>query len=163
MRDTLAIFTQTSWSETFSLVICFSQTLQILFHVFVIARLDKNWKEYKELEQSNNTSMHHSEHISHEKVTKLRAQRNIEAGFTWVKQQSKALHHELYRSTILRLTNTDYQIQYPNECRNLQSCDIVTHVHPEALKRITHDHLKRIKMITPPTVQRPVRLNRTVG
>ncbi len=100
-------------------------------------------------------------HISHEKVTELRAKRNFEAGFTWVKAQQKALDKKLYRSTVLRNHNKDYQIQFPNECRNLQSCDHKTHVHPDAKKRITHEHKARILMVTPPKVIRPERWNRS--
>jgi len=100
-------------------------------------------------------------HISHEKVTKFRATRLKEQGFTWHKEQSHALEKLLFNTILLR-ANPDYQIKYPNECRNLSSCDTKTHVHPDAKKRITHDFQKKIKQITPPTIDRPVRLNRSV-
>ncbi len=102
-------------------------------------------------------------HISHERVREARAIRREQAGFSWPKAQKVALEKALYRTTVLRTCNPDYQIKYPNECRNLQSCDVKTHVHPEAKKRIIHDQQVRIRKVTPPIVVRPVRLNRTVG
>ncbi len=103
-----------------------------------------------------------NQHISHDKVTRLRATRTAQAGFSWHKVQANALTKLLQISILLR-NNPDYQIKYPNECRNLNSCDVKTHVHPDAKKRIVHDFQKKILAITPPTIQRPVRLNRTVG
>ncbi len=80
----------------------------------------------------------------------------------WERQQSKSLSKKLYRSIQLCRCNPDYQIKYPNEFRDLNKYASINKLHPEAMKRINHEHEVRLKMSTMPTVIRPVRLNRNV-
>ncbi len=72
----------------------------------------------------------------------------------------RALKHQLVRSTQLRRINLDYQIKYPNECRDttLQT----SKCHPEAEKRIMHDHKKILEKALIPVVERPKRMNRLI-
>ncbi len=77
----------------------------------------------------------------------------------WAKQNTKALAKAKYRATRQSITNIDYQIKYPNECRN--NPDNRKGVcHPDAIKRITHEHEKRIQTVQVPKVIRPARTNR---
>ncbi len=81
-------------------------------------------------------------------------------GFNWPKAISKALEKKKYRSIQLARINKDYQIKYPNECRDNPDGKIVIHCHPEAEKRILKEHEKMLRLAIVPTVDRPKRLNR---
>lgn len=80
--------------------------------------------------------------------------------FSWRNHQDKALQKKLDRSIHLARTNPDYQIKYPSEARDNPDRLLLSEPHVEAVKRITHDHLVRIKHITTPAVERPQRLNK---
>ncbi len=82
------------------------------------------------------------------------------SGFNWKKATARALKHQLYRAIHLCRTNPDYQIQYPSEIRANPERKLLLHCHPEAEKRILHDHEKILKSAIVPTVERPQRFNR---
>ncbi len=82
--------------------------------------------------------------------------------FSWIKHQKKSLDKALYRSIHLARCNPDYQLKFPSECRDNPSRHVLHKCHPEAEKRIMHDHSVRLHMVTPPIVKRPERLNRSV-
>ncbi len=82
--------------------------------------------------------------------------------FSWLKHQQKALDKALYRSIHLARCNPDYQLKYSSECRDNPERKVLHSCHPEAQKRIEHDHSVRLHMVTPPKVERPQRLNRSV-
>ncbi len=73
----------------------------------------------------------------------------------WGKHIHKALEKQLYRSTRLRL-NTDYQIKYPNECKNVKGQEI----HPDAKLRILKDHKKVCQHAQTPNWDIKPRMNR---
>ncbi len=73
----------------------------------------------------------------------------------WHKYEHKHLEKMLYRSIHLR-NNIDYQIRFPNECKNVQDGQ----VHPEAKIRILKEHQHQLERSQVPTTERPVRLNR---
>ncbi len=74
----------------------------------------------------------------------------------WGKHIHKALEKQLYRSTRLRL-NIDYQIKYPNECKNIKS---PTDIHPDAKLRILKAHRQLCAQAEVPHWDAPQRLNR---
>ncbi len=74
----------------------------------------------------------------------------------WGKHIHKALEKQLYRSTRLRL-NTDYQIKYPNECKN---CKSPSDIHPDAKLRILKAHRQLCQQAQVPHWDAPKRLNR---
>ncbi len=81
-------------------------------------------------------------------------------GFTWAKQCEKALQHKETRAIHLARTNPDYQMKYPNECRDNPEKKVLTCCHPEATKRILEEHEKILRLSIVPDVERPKRLNR---
>ncbi len=87
-----------------------------------------------------------------------RLEGGVTKGFNWKKACARALEKQLYRSIHLSRTNQDYQIKFPNECRDnpngLSKC------HPEAQKRLLKEHEKILRLSIMPTVIRPKRLNR---
>ncbi len=85
---------------------------------------------------------------------------SITLGFNWEKATKRALEKKLYRAIHLARTNLDYQITYPSECRENSEKKILSCCHPEAKKRITHDHLKILQLSVVPAVDRPKRMNR---
>ncbi len=84
----------------------------------------------------------------------------FQAGFNWPKVTNRALLHQLQRAIDLARCNPDYQIKYPNECRNNPDHKVLHDCHPEAKKRICDEHEKIIKLAAVPDVERPKRLNR---
>ncbi len=84
-------------------------------------------------------------------------------GFTWEKQCEKAYQHQLERAIHLARTNPDYQIKYPNECRENPERKLLKCCHPEAQKRILEKHEKILALAIVPIVDRPKRLNRSNG
>ncbi len=90
-------------------------------------------------------------------VSGVKHSRLLTKSFNWKMATKRALDHQLYRSTKLRNTNIDYQIKYPHECRG----DLPNNkCHPEAEKRILHDHKKILEKAQVPIVERPKRMNR---
>ncbi len=81
-------------------------------------------------------------------------------GFTWKKQCLKALEKKKYRAIHLARSNPDYQIKYPNECRENPDRKVLLCCHPEAEKRILEEHEKILSLSIVPSVERPERLNR---
>ncbi len=78
----------------------------------------------------------------------------------WQKHAEKALAHQEYRAIHLARTNPDYQIKYPNECRDNPDRKILECCHPEAHTRILEEHEKILRLSVVPAVDRPTRLNR---
>ncbi len=72
-------------------------------------------------------------------------------GFTWKYATERALQHQYYRSIQLARTNIDYQVKYPNECKN----------HQEAEKRLLKEHELILKNSLVPTVDRPMRMSKS--
>ncbi len=104
------------------------------------------------------------EEVSHhfpptDSVSSVKHSRLLTHTFDWKMASMRALQHTLYRSTKLRNTNVDYRIKYPHECKgNLPKNEC----HPEAEKRIMHDHKKILEKALIPIVDRPKRMNRLV-
>ncbi len=86
--------------------------------------------------------------------------KHYQAGFNWKKACSRALQKKLERAIHLARTNPDYQIKYPNECRDNPSKKILSCCHPEAKLRILEEHEKILTLAVVPVVDRPKRLNR---
>ncbi len=86
---------------------------------------------------------------------------HLQGGFNWEKATKRALAKKLERAIHLARCNPDYQVKYPSECRENPDKKILSCCHPEAKKRITHDHLKILKLSLVPVVERPKRLNRS--
>ncbi len=82
-------------------------------------------------------------------------------GFNWKKATTRALAKKLERAIHLARCNPDYQIKYPNECRENPERKLLTCCHPEAKKRILEEHEKTLTQSLVPVVDRPKRLNRT--
>ncbi len=90
-----------------------------------------------------------------------RSDRGVEQlNFTWEKATQRALKHQLVRSIALARCNLDYQIKYPNECRENPEHNVLKECHPEAKKRILTKHELLLKLAIVPPVDRPKRLNR---
>jgi len=85
---------------------------------------------------------------------------SYDRGFNWHKATHRALEKQLYRAIHLARTNIDYQIKYPNECRDNPTGKKLEHCHPEAQKRILKEHEKILMLAIVPDVDRPKRLNR---
>ncbi len=88
------------------------------------------------------------------------AVKHFQRGFNWKKACQRSLEKQLYRAIHLARTNIDYQIKYPNECRDNPTSKILIHCHPEAQKRILEEHEKILTLSIVPPVIRPERLNR---
>ncbi len=88
----------------------------------------------------------------------MRHSRLKSRGFTWQYACERALKKQLYRSIHLARTNTDYQIKYPNECRDNPNGE--NKCHPEAEKRIIKEHAKILEKAIVPRVERPKRPSR---
>ncbi len=80
--------------------------------------------------------------------------------FNWKLQCEKALKHQMQRAIDLARCNPDYQIKYPNECRDNPDHKVLPHCHPEAQERLLESHEKILKLAIVPDVDRPKRLNR---
>ncbi len=78
----------------------------------------------------------------------------------WKHSQDAALKKALYRSIHLCRTNIDYRTRYPSEAKANPKNLILLEPHPEAVKRITHDYMVRIRNAFQPSVERPKRLNK---
>ncbi len=98
----------------------------------------------------------------HKALSEKIKMRGAKPPFSWHLHQEKALQKKLYRAIHLARTNADYQLKYSSECRGNPERNVLHDCHPEAQKRIEHDHGIRVQMTTPPTVDRPKRLNRSV-
>ncbi len=83
---------------------------------------------------------------------------SVARGFNWPIQRQKALKHQFQRSIDLARTNIDYQVEFPNECRD--NPDHKNTCHPEAKKRLIKKHEKILANAVVPPVDRPTRLNR---
>ncbi len=84
--------------------------------------------------------------------------KNPDRGFNWKKACDRALKKQYYRSIQLARTNSDYQVKYPNECRD--NPDGKNICHPEAKKRLLEAHEKILRLSIVPSVERPKRMNR---
>ncbi len=93
---------------------------------------------------------------STDSVSAVKHSRLLSHTFNWKMASMRALEHQLYRSTKLRNTNSDYRIKYPHECKG----NLGNECHPEAEKRILHDHKKILEKALVPKVDRPKRMNR---
>ncbi len=82
--------------------------------------------------------------------------------FSWRLHQDKALAKALYREIQLARNNKDHEIRYPSVHKANPEKKILKHCSPEREKQIIHEHECRIKRVTPPSIKRPVRLNRNV-
>ncbi len=80
--------------------------------------------------------------------------------FTWKKHCDKALKHAENRAIHLARCNPDYQIKYPNECRDNPENKVLPCCHPEAKKRLLEKHEKILQLAIVPPVDRPKRLSR---
>ncbi len=78
----------------------------------------------------------------------------------WKHSQDAALKKALYRSIHLCRTNPDYRMRYPSEAKANPKGLVLLEPHPEAVKRITHDYMVRIRNAFQPAVERPKRLNK---
>ncbi len=78
----------------------------------------------------------------------------------WEKHCEKALKHQKTRAIHLARCNPDYQVKYPNECRDNPDRKILLCCHPEAEKRILKEHENILKLSIVPPVDRPTRMNR---
>ena len=97
-----------------------------------------------------------SHHTSHGNTTSDARGGNTTSKLTfWHKYEHRHLDKLLYRSIHLRL-NKDYQIRYPNECKNVKTGEI----HPEAKLRIMKEHSHQLERAQTPSVIRPERMNR---
>lgn len=85
---------------------------------------------------------------------------NIKVPFSWSNQIEKTLLKKLDRQRHLERINPDTQRKYPNECRDNPKRELKLKCHPEAEKRIKHDHVKLVQASRVPPVQRPARPNR---
>ncbi len=81
-------------------------------------------------------------------------------GFNWKKATDRALAHQYVRAIHLARCNPDYQIKYPNECRENSESKILAECHVDAQKRILNEHEKILKNSLVPTVERPKRLSK---
>ncbi len=81
-------------------------------------------------------------------------------GFNWKKATDRALKHQLERAIHLARCNIDYQVKYPNECRQNAENRVLFECHVEAHKRILECHEKILKNSLVPTVDRPKRLSK---
>ncbi len=79
----------------------------------------------------------------------------------WAKQIHLCEEKKLYRARVQSLTNPDYKIAHPAECRGNPEGKLQRECHPEAKIRILKELKKKIESSTPPTVKRPERFNRT--
>ncbi len=86
--------------------------------------------------------------------------RLISSGFNWRKATDRALDTRLRRAISLARCNPDYQLKYPNECRDNPTNEYVRHCHPEAEKRIIKEHMIILRKSLVPQVEKPVRFNR---
>ncbi len=78
---------------------------------------------------------------------------------SWHHSLHKAKEKKIYRSVILAKTNDDYRMKYPSEAKD---CIKTTfkQPHPEAIKRIEHDHDLMCQLRLVPAVERPHRWSR---
>ncbi len=81
-------------------------------------------------------------------------------GFNWHKATERAIQHQYYRAIHLARTNPDYQVDFPNECRDNPEKKVLNHCHIEAKKRLDHRHEQILRNAMVPVVERPERLNR---
>ncbi len=80
--------------------------------------------------------------------------------FSWHQQQKKALAKALYREIQLARNNPDHALRYPAIHKANPEQKILKCCSPEREKEIKHKHEVRRKLVIPPTVERPRRLNR---
>ncbi len=78
----------------------------------------------------------------------------------WQYSQKKALEKALYRSIHQCRCNPDYRLKYVAEAKANPTLKVLLSPNVEARKRIEHEYALRVKMVTPPPVARPARLNR---
>ncbi len=81
--------------------------------------------------------------------------------FSWKRHQEKALAKALYRSIHQCRCNPDYKLKHVGEAKANPKLEVLKTVNPEARKRIEHAHIVHLKLVTPPVVQRPARVNRS--
>ena len=109
------------------------------------------------------TSLHLPEgQISKSMTSEVKHSRLKNQPFSWQKACDRALKHKLTNAIHLARTNIDYQIKYPNECRDNPEHKILKECHHEAFKRIMKDHEKMLVNTMTPVVIRPKRLSKNV-
>ncbi len=86
--------------------------------------------------------------------------RRVPQGFNWVAQRKLAIIKAKQRSISLATCNPDYQVTYPNECRDNPENKLLKQCHPEASKRIEKKLNLIQKRAMVPAVQRPSRMNK---
>jgi len=80
--------------------------------------------------------------------------------FSWKKHQRKTLAKKLYREIQLARNNKDHALKYPAVHKANPEHKVLSKCSPDREKEIRHRYEVYIKMVTPPTVIRPQRLNR---
>ncbi len=111
-----------------------------------------------------NVKTHHSEPeaqiIPQSVAGGMKHSRLKQRGFNWKKATTRALQHQLTRAIHLARCNPDYQIKYPNECRDNPESKILAECHVDAQKRIIDSHEKILKNSVVPVVDRPKRFSK---